>query len=768
MPMTATTRHYDPLGKFRVGAFAGRGGHERPIPLVSTRIDVTIRGGLALVAIERAFRNGESQPIEATMTFPVPIDATLCALSVTIDKRTLHAVTQARDAARQSYEDAIDAGHAAVLHEELLAGIHMLSIGPVGPDGEIVVAATWTAPLWFAGDGPRLRIPMTAGEIYGRSPLADADDLVTGTHDHKATIGIVCEDGMATLIGASAAVDGRYHVKLDAPIDIAIAGWAARQLDGISADGRRVTMTIDPAPGVDDRLDIDLLLDRSGSMGEPAIGQREIAATKFDVARVGLATMARRQLAPADRIRLWQFNDRIECVGEASGADFETLLGALDHPDGGTEIGLAVDQLIANSRSRNLVIVTDGQSWALDPQRVARAGMRVTAVLIGEDALEGAVATIAAMTGGQVHVAAGSDATAAIAAACESARMPHRPPQTIAELPERIAVFRRGARIVAIWGDKADGVPTTEARLIGATAAMLAIPLMRDAVASALAEREGVACHLTRLVLVDVAGERQASLPATRKIALATPRTTYAETMMAADRSAQRSGAASPVHRLGSNDNATAAYGGAVSPNRIVAASHAEWSDSPRAQARREVDEVLREMDDALAHEATLAHPMPRAGVEGLYANPTARRRVDLPSLINLLLGAAASDGGATDLGNVRGLADNRPAVPVAPVVVDLKRALGRVDWDEEPEALRQGRTDHLADDVVDLIRRAARVPTIAALARTWGIDVIAAIIGLLAEAEARSSRSAARLARSILDEAVAGEVAIAMREVGL
>src|SRR5262245_44565106 len=72
MPMTARARDFDSLRKFRTGAAAGIAGAERPIPLASTSIDVTIRGGLAFVAIERTFRNSEAEPIEATMTFPVP------------------------------------------------------------------------------------------------------------------------------------------------------------------------------------------------------------------------------------------------------------------------------------------------------------------------------------------------------------------------------------------------------------------------------------------------------------------------------------------------------------------------------------------------------------------------------------------------------------------------------------------------------------------------------------------------------------------------
>ena len=194
MPTTASIVGNDPLARF----LRDHAADKHPIPLTATRIDVTIRGGLAIVTTERTFRNSEKQSIEATMTFPVPVDATLCALTARIDGRTLNAVAQARVKARETYETAVEQGKAAALHEELLKGIHMLSVAHVRPGAEIIVTDTWTAPLSFVTGEPRLRIPTTVGEIYGRSPLAPDDDLVTGSHVHEASIAIRCENGTAS------------------------------------------------------------------------------------------------------------------------------------------------------------------------------------------------------------------------------------------------------------------------------------------------------------------------------------------------------------------------------------------------------------------------------------------------------------------------------------------------------------------------------------------------------------------------------------------
>jgi hypothetical protein len=656
--MTASIVGPDPLVTFLRAHTADK----HPVPLVATRIDVTIRGGLARVTTERTFRNDEKQSIEATMTFPVPVDATLCALSARIDGRTLTAVAQARQQARETYESAVDQGKAAVLHEELLKGIHMLSVAHVRPGATIVVIDTWTAPLAFVGGTPELRIPTTVGDIYGRSPLAPSDDLVTADVVHEATIRVVCEDGVATIARAG---DGSHTIRLDAPIDITVSGFVPRALEGVAADGRRVTLHVEPAPVADASLDIDLLFDRSGSMNERASSDRERAATKYSVAKAGLVTAIGERFKGADRMRLWEFNDGVHCVGAEAGTACRRLVEALRGPDGGTEVGLAIEAAIAAEKTGNIVVVTDGKSWALDPQRLARTGIRVTAVLIGEDALDAGISHLAGMTGGQSFVAASSDAGIAITAAIDAARAPRVTPQPIEGKPMQVMALRRGARVIATWGEPSEQPVTAEARQIGATAAMLAIPLMQESEARALAESEGVVCHLTSLVLVDEAGVRHEGLPAARKVALSAP----AMARMAM-----------PVGML---DRSAA-------PSAAPAASRSTS----------------------------------RAGVLRRYLT------------------------GGTGIG--------------------LGGMIARIDWDDDPDALCRGDLASLPQDVVAAIERAARLPAVVALASSLGRTAVVVMIALMAKAAGSASRSAQRIARTLLAGADQSAVAAAMTAAGL
>jgi hypothetical protein len=674
--MTASIVGPDPLVTFLQAHTADK----HPVPLAATRIDVTIRGGLARVTTERTFRNDEEQSIEATMTFPVPVDATLCALSARIDGRTLTAVAQARQEARETYESAIEQGKAAVLHEELLKGIHMLSVAHVRPGATIVVTDTWTAPLAFVGGAPQLRIPTTVGDIYGRSPLAPSDDLITGDVVQEAMIRIVCEDGVATIARAGAARDGSHTIRLDAPIDITVSGFAPRALEGVAADGRRVTLHIEPAPVADASLDIDLLFDRSGSMNERVSSDRDRVATKYSVAKTGLVTAIGEHFKPADRMRLWEFNEGVHCVGHGSGTACKGLVQGLRGPDGGTEIGHAIEAAIAAEKTGNIVVVTDGKSWELDPQRLARTGIRLTAVLIGEDALDAGLSHLAGMTGGQSFVAASTDAGTAIAAAIEAARAPRVMPQPIEGKPMQVMALRRGARVIATWdeqrwdeqrwderrgGEPGEQPATAEARQIGATAAMLAIPLMQENEAKALAESEGVVCHLTSLVLVDEAGVRHEGLPAVRKVALSAPAMARATAM-------------------------------------------------PHAAA------MMLDRSAALA-----------------ASRSSGRNRV----LRRYLTGGTGAR---------------------------LSGMIARIDWDDDPDALCRGDLASLPQDVVAAIERAARLPAVVALANSLSLNAVVVVIALVAKAAGSASRSAQRIARTLLAAADQQAVATAMAAAGL
>jgi hypothetical protein len=159
---------------------------------------------------------------DATVTFPIPVHATMVALTASIDDRTLTAKAQRKQTARDTYEAAIDDGKTAVLHEEALRGVHILSVGHIPPGKEVKVANVWAMPR--QGDMSMVRIPMTVGDIFGRSPLPDSDDLMHASVVHEAHLTVSTDAGTAQVRGAKL-LDGAARITLNHPIDVMVPDW---------------------------------------------------------------------------------------------------------------------------------------------------------------------------------------------------------------------------------------------------------------------------------------------------------------------------------------------------------------------------------------------------------------------------------------------------------------------------------------------------------------------------------------------------------------
>jgi hypothetical protein len=496
-----------------------------PIPLVSTALDVEIDAGLALVETRRLFRNDEAVGIEATLTFPVPVGAVLFSLRARIGDRILTARAKAREEARETYEAAVDAGRTAVLHEELLRGCHMLSVAHIPPGTEVEVTTLWTATLSCIGDRGLLRIPLTVGDVYGDSGLPESDELSLGAPVAEVALRARSRDGALTLLGGRLEAD-RAVARSDAPIELAVTGWKPRTLRGAGARGEDVALGIAPAGPGSLTLDGAILLDRSSSMEAAAcFGRRAI--TTHQAAVAALAEIGR-DLRDDDAVDLWEFSDAPSPVGSGprdllpASARFRAGLDRLSAPGGGTEIGRALEAVLAARPCRDILVVTDGRSHALDVHALARSGRRISAVLIGEDSFEARIGHLAALTGGALFIAPQDDVAGAIRAAVGFLRTASEPARTRA--PGAFQTLRGGARIEVRRGAPAPTPSDAFARAVAAMAAWLELPALPEPEAARLAEAEGLVTHLTSLVLVDETGPVQDALPATRRIPLALPR----------------------------------------------------------------------------------------------------------------------------------------------------------------------------------------------------------------------------------------------------
>ena len=493
-------------------------GSPVPMPLVGTEIKVHVMQGLAIVSTIRTFQNLEDNPIEAIMTFPVGFDAVVTGLAATIDGRRMVGTAKGKSEARETYEAALDEGRLSVLHEEVLRGIHVLSVGALPPGAQVSVELEQVVPLADAGRTPFLRLPMTAGQIYGTSPLLPSDDLVAASGvRHAANLTVITDTGRAVMNGKAIACDTPIPILLDRAIELRIEGGALGKLIGRAADGRTVELSFAAPSASHSDLDLHVIVDRSGSMDSHV---REGVMTVWEAVRDGLQDEFRK-LREADRIALWQFDNTCQFLGSAKGSHCSQLVAQLQLPNGGTELTGAVRAAIGKG-ARDILVLTDGQTWVHLVDELKCEEVRISAILVGPGSLDANIGHLCALTGGQVLYAPGRDVASALRSAFATLRTTASPVSgKVSEgMTKSLSAYRAGVRIDAVWCESECDEADAATMSLGRFAAALAIPLLDAETGEAWSRAHSLCTHSTSLVLVDEVGEAVEGFSRMRKVPL--------------------------------------------------------------------------------------------------------------------------------------------------------------------------------------------------------------------------------------------------------
>ncbi len=498
-----------------VNGVVGFADDTRFTPLVSMNITVRVNNGLATVVMSRSFENMEKVPIEAILTFPISFQAVVTSLKAQIDGRELTARAQARDEAREAYEDAIDRGVLAVLHEEPLRGLHLISIAPLAPKQKVVIIATYIMPLANIGGELMLNIPTTVGELYGNSPLLPVDDIALGANAlMKATLQIEKSSGRAILNGALIG-DCPLEIKLNKRISLTFPNAIMGKLYGHDALGRSVTLTLKKEKISTRPLNFIVLFDRSYSTHIPI---NDHGQPVWSCMQNGLRK-ALQELSDKDSIELWQFDNECQNIGSAEGANSSKLVDQIGAPRGGTDLGAAINQLNNTHQSQDILILTDGQTWAAEAQSIAAMGNRISVVLVGQDSFEGVVGQLAFITGGEVFLADGGDVAPAISSAIQSLRNDSAAVEgtLIYGMPNELWTKRSGVAMSIAWDREISSELSDD---VGKYAAAISLPLLDYEKACNYATSHDLCTHLTSLLILDEEGNKIEGVPEQRKIKL--------------------------------------------------------------------------------------------------------------------------------------------------------------------------------------------------------------------------------------------------------
>ncbi|MGE0673516.1 MAG: VIT domain-containing protein, partial [Methylibium sp.] len=149
-------------------ALTGLGGER--VALCEVSVTADLQDLLAEVTVSQTYRNDERVNIEAVYTFPLPLDAVLLELEVEIGGRVLKGVVVEKKAAEEKYEDAVEAGDAAVMLEAIEPGLYTMNVGNLLPQETAKITFRYAILYRWAGDRLRFFLPTTIAPRFGESP----------------------------------------------------------------------------------------------------------------------------------------------------------------------------------------------------------------------------------------------------------------------------------------------------------------------------------------------------------------------------------------------------------------------------------------------------------------------------------------------------------------------------------------------------------------------------------------------------------------------
>lgn len=209
-------------------------------PLKHTDVNADVAGFFARVTVRQEFHNPTKTKIEAIYVFPLPQDAAVDAMTLTVGDRTIRAVIKEREEARAIYQDAKARGHVAGLLDQERANIFTQSVANIEPGERVLIEISYVDVLKYEEGWYEFMFPMVVGPRYipgqpisrtggGREP--DTDEVKDAS---RITPPIVAE-------GQRTGHDLSLTVRLDAGRALADIRSELHQID-VRRDGERTAV----------------------------------------------------------------------------------------------------------------------------------------------------------------------------------------------------------------------------------------------------------------------------------------------------------------------------------------------------------------------------------------------------------------------------------------------------------------------------------------------------------------------------------------------
>lgn len=346
-------------------------------PALKTDVRLHVRGIVLRGEVTQTFENSTPQCAEAVYVFPLPENAAVDTLRMTIGQRVIEGEIQEKKAAQQTYETAKSEGkHASLLTQER-PNIFTVAIANVGSGEKVRIDIAYQQTIDYRDGAFSLRFPMAIGPRYNPSGLAITTttggksktsltvDLDAGFSLRKVSspyhqVNTAVVSGSHYTVTLSGEVPADRDFELDWQPDLGSEPKSALFSEGDYA----LMMIMPPAQSTHVRMPREtvFVIDTSGSMEGTSINEAKNALL-----------MALDRLQPSDRFNVIEFNSVTHMLFDtAQPATSDAISRAKAWVDalnanGGTEILDAIQHALRDEQTpgddgvRQVVFMTDGQ-----------------------------------------------------------------------------------------------------------------------------------------------------------------------------------------------------------------------------------------------------------------------------------------------------------------------------------------------------------------------------------------------------------------------
>ncbi|MCX6626568.1 MAG: VIT and VWA domain-containing protein [Candidatus Solibacter sp.] len=149
-------------------------GRETECPLRHTSVKAAISGMVARVSVIQEFQNTLAEKIEAVYTSPLPHDAAVDRMTMTVGSRVIVGKIKSREEARAIYQAARDAGRVAGLLDQQRPNIFTQSVANIQPGDAIHVEISYVETLRYEEGRFEFVFPMVVAPRYHPRRVTDA------------------------------------------------------------------------------------------------------------------------------------------------------------------------------------------------------------------------------------------------------------------------------------------------------------------------------------------------------------------------------------------------------------------------------------------------------------------------------------------------------------------------------------------------------------------------------------------------------------------